>query len=96
MAGRIVSGVIAVGYIVAVLLAKGPAWACYGAMILFLPLACIWFSDGLGYYGAIGWRGPRSIEENATPGCFVAFWGWLALLLVVVGSLIAAFAQDPP
>ena len=87
MTSRIISGIIAVGYLVAAYLAEGGAGTLRLAGYLILPLACIWFSEAMGdYVGASSGTGP--IITRTTPGCFVAFGGWMLLLLPVIIGLI--------
>ena len=58
------------------------------ALVQLLPLACIWFSGDMGRY--VGSNFGRVPIDRATPGCLVAFGGWL--LLLVVASLCASLA----
>jgi hypothetical protein len=51
------------------------------ALFLILPLACIFFSDAMSGYTGISGIGVRPRITRTTPGCFVAFAGWLLLLL---------------
>ncbi|MGA1790198.1 MAG: hypothetical protein ACMUIM_01830 [bacterium] len=50
----------------------------------------IWFSDMLGGYTGIG-LGHVPITRT-TPGCFVAFGGWLLLFLPVIMFLMSFFS----
>ena len=87
MKSRAISGIIAVGYLVVAYLAEGVAGTWRLAAYLILPLACIWFSDAMGDYTGLNF-GTRPAITRATPGCFVAFGGWLLLLLPVIIGLI--------
>ena len=49
---------------------------------LILPMACIWFSDAMGGYTGVGMGRPAI--TSPTPGCLVAFAGWLLLLLPII------------
>ncbi|HBA85273.1 MAG TPA: hypothetical protein DCZ95_14390 [Verrucomicrobia bacterium] len=86
MNSRIISGIIALAYIALGYFADGGETAFRIGMALILPMACIWFSDAMGSYTGVG-LGKGAIT-SATPGCMVAFGGWLLLLLPVVGGLI--------
>lgn len=85
MKSRIISGVIAFGYLSGAYFAGGPPLALRVAAALIFPLACIWFSDAMGDY--IGLVGQIPISRK-TPGCFVAFGGWLLLALPLLAMLI--------
>ncbi|MCC6694547.1 MAG: hypothetical protein IT365_02850 [Candidatus Hydrogenedentes bacterium] len=87
MTNRILSGFIAVVYLVAAYLAGGGEATFKLALYLILPLACIWFSDAMGGYTGSSLGAQPSITES-TPGCFVAFGGWLLLLLPLIAWLI--------
>ena len=58
------------------------------AAYYILPLACIWFADGMGSYtGRWSWLfGLTSMQS--TPGDAVALGGWLLLLLPIVMLLV--------
>ena len=88
MKSRILSGIIAVAYLVVAYLAADAATLFRVGFILILPLACIWFSDEMGGYTGVGMG--RGAITSTTPGCLVAFGGWLLLLLPVIVALIAA------
>ena len=91
MKGRVISGVIAVGYLVTAYLAGGWGLTWRVALFLNLPLACIWFSEAMGgYTGGTG----RGAITGTTPGCFVAFGGWLLLSLPVIVEVIAAIGGN--
>ncbi len=78
MKSMVVSGIIAICYLLCGYFSGGPALALRVATALIFPLACIWFSDAMGAY--TGMMGKVSITST-TPGCFVAAGGWLLLLL---------------
>ena len=87
MKSRIISGIMAVGYLVVAFLADGMEGTLKCAAYLILPLACIWFSEAMGDY--TGWNfGTRPAISEATPGCVIAFGGWLLLLLPNILGLI--------
>jgi len=87
MKSRIISGITAAGYLVAAFLAGGLELTWRVAAYLVLPLACIWFSEAMGDYTGPNFA-TRPAITRATPGCFVAFGGWLLLLLPVIIGLI--------
>lgn len=88
MKSRIISGVLAAAYVILAYNVTGDAYDTVKfAFCLLLPLACIWYSDALGEF--TGGFGGRAITAT-TPGCFVAFIGWLLLLLPLVIGLILA------
>lgn len=77
---RLISATIALAYIVgAYILGDGEA-AFRIALYLMLPLACIWFSEGMRFSG------------ESTPGCAIAFGGWVLLFLPIVIGLIAYYS----
>jgi hypothetical protein len=81
---RILSGLLAVGYIVFAFFAGGAKGALILAMFVILPLACIWFSEAMGGYIGPVWRGSIT---HSSPGLAVCVAGWLLLLLPVAVAL---------
>ena len=78
--------------LVAAFLAGGVELTWRLGIYLVLPLACIWFSEAMGDY--IGSNlGSRPAITRTTPGCFVAFGGWLLLLLPVIIGLITYLSE---
>jgi hypothetical protein len=85
MKSRIISGVIALIYLVVAYLGDGGEAAFKVGIFLVLPLACIWFGEEMGNYsGMLMGGGPM----NPTPGWLVAAGGWLLLLLPVILAAI--------
>lgn len=81
---RILSGFVAVVYvIVAIALGGGEAAFKLGAFLV-LPLACIWFADAMG-----GYTGPTmgAAITTPTPGLIVLILGWFLLLLPILVGL---------
>ena len=78
---RIISGIIALGYLAAAY-RWGDAEAVFDvAMALVFVLALIWFSEEIGNYkGVMMLGGPMT----ATPGTWVAIAGWLFLLAPLI------------
>jgi membrane protease YdiL (CAAX protease family) len=78
---RIVSGLVAVTYLVAAYADAGGAGVLACAAFLVLPLACIWFSETMGELSGIIRLHQLTAE---TPGWLVACGGWLVLLVPVI------------
>src|SRR4029077_7300548 len=78
---RVISGLLAVIYLVLAYAHGGGEPAFKMGMFLILPLACIWFAGAMG-----GYTGPTTIIAitRASPGVFVLILGWLMLLLPVI------------
>jgi len=90
---RIASLVIAIAYLILAYFAGGPEAVVKIGIYLILPLACIWYSDELGSCTGV----MRAQFINAeSPGCLVAFGGWLLLLMPVIAPMIAVFSQYCP
>ena len=82
---------IAVAYLFAAYALGGGEFAFRMWIYLILPLACIWFSDAMGRH-----TGPYSLSfwiTKTTPGGFVAFGGWVLLLLPGIFLLVAYFTR---
>jgi hypothetical protein len=77
---RIVSLVIAIGYVVAMVIAEHGLTkdSLLGGAILLLPLALIWFPEQLGSYTGIVTRGGQIDTE--TPLGLVSAMGWFFLV----------------
>ncbi len=84
---RLLSGLLAALYLAAAYFTADIETTFRIGMYLILPLACIWFSDAMGGYTG-------SIHAHSavvpTPGCFVAFGGWLLLLLPLLIAMAYA------
>ena len=89
MISRIISGLIALAYLVGAYVSDGLETAWKVGLFLILPLACIWFSDAMGGYTGVG--SGRGAITSTTPGCLAAFGGWLLLLLPLIIAAITAF-----
>ena len=55
---------------------------------LALPLACIWFCDGIGRLTGIAIGLVRPTVTQTTPGDFLAIGGWLLLLSPIAALVI--------
>lgn len=75
---RLLSGLVAAGYIVGGILAFGPRGIVLAAAFLVLPMACIWYGRELGSFTGI-----MSLQYiNArSPARFIETAGWVILLL---------------
>jgi hypothetical protein len=90
---RILSGLLAVAYVICALCGGGAEGAFRVAMFLVLPLACIWFSDAMGGYTGPTWRAAITAP---TPGVFVCIAGWLLLLVPVIIGVVHVFSGSEP
>lgn len=87
MKSRGISVAVAIAYLLVAYFAGGGGKAVLQVTgFLVLPMACIWFSDDMGGY--TGMMGHGQIT-SITPGCFVAFGGWLVLFLPVIVGVIS-------
>ena len=82
MKSKILSGIIALAYLAGAYFTTDAANLWKVGLFLILPLACIWFSDAMGDYTGVGMG--RGAITSTTPGCMVAFGGWLLLLLPLI------------
>jgi len=90
MIGKSISLLVAIAYLTTAYLHSGGEAAFKVGMFLILPLACIWFSDAMGSFTGV----MRGQYINATtPGCLVAFGGWLLLALPLIIGAITALNQ---
>ena len=85
MISRILSAIISLAYLAIAYFAGGGGAALRCGIFLVLPLACIWFSEEMGSFTGV-MRGQAI--TSTTPGCLVAFGGWLFLCLPLVIALI--------
>ena len=84
------SGSIALIYLIGAYFTGGPDTMVMVGIFLILPLACIWFSDAMGDYTGAG-SGHGAITST-TPGCLVAFGGWLLLFILLIIAGLQAFS----
>jgi hypothetical protein len=73
---RIISGLIAISYILFAVFRLGYGQALKLIVLSLLAVGCIWFGESLGGY--TGFVGIRHIARP-TPGKVVRFFGWLLL-----------------
>jgi hypothetical protein len=77
------SGLIVLGYVVfAYREFGGPVEAIKVLACCLIPLACIWFSEPMGDY--TGYAGGGRFISRQSPAAFVAFFGWVVLLLPIL------------
>ena len=82
---RLISGIVAILYLIGAYFGGGGKGLLQTIGFLVLPMACIWYSDEMGdFTGNTG----RGLITSTTPGCLIAFGGWLLLLLPVIAALI--------
>jgi hypothetical protein len=90
---KILSGVLAVIYVVVALSGGGAEAGFKVGLFLILPLACIWFSEAMGGYTGPVWR---AVVTAPTPGVFVCIAGWLLLLVPgIIGIIYVASGSRP-
>lgn len=82
---RILSGLIAAITVVVALCGGGAKAGFKVALFLVLPLACIWFSEGMGGYTGANWCAAITAP---TPGVFVCIAGWLLLLVPAIVGIV--------
>ncbi len=93
MKSKIISGTIAVVYLIIAYAMGGGEFAFRLLLFLILSLACIWFSEEMGgYTGFIGFFKPYITQKS--PGCVVELLGWTLLSLPIVIGLIAIFSRS--
>jgi hypothetical protein len=95
--GRFASLIIALFYIAPPLLAAvfrgaDPTNLLPIILFLILPLSCIWFSDALGGWTGFSRAGGPRITQTS-PGCLVAFVGWILLLLPIIAAIFTTLSE---
>jgi len=91
MTSRIISGVIALVYLVGAYASGGGETTFHVGLFLVLPLACIWFSEEMGNYaGMLMQGGPMT----SSPAWLVAALGWMLLFMPVIAALIVGLRQN--
>ena len=82
---RILSGLLALGYVVGAFVTTGGEGGFKVLMFVILPLACIWFGEAMG-----GYTGPSGSTwiTAPTPGKAVCIAGWLLLALPLLFFLV--------
>jgi hypothetical protein len=86
---RVLSGLLAIIYIIAALLMGGAEGGFKLLGFVVLPLACIWFSEAMGGYTGLTTSVPITAPS---PGIMVCIVGWVVLLLPIVLVIIAWLA----
>jgi hypothetical protein len=86
--GKRLSLVVAILYFATTIICKGGVIDLFRLFgFLLIPLACIWFGDGMGRYAGYSPLGQLFISKES-PGCLVALVGWILLLLPVLAVII--------
>jgi hypothetical protein len=85
---RILSGLLALIYLIFAFCAGGPQTGLKVLAFLILPLACIWFSDSMGNYTGKFPISGGGINQP-TPGCLVCIGGWLLLLMPIFAGIVS-------
>ncbi len=80
MLGKIISLIIALGYLITIMVKTGGAENFVMALVLIIPpLALIWFAEELGnYMGPMG--GSQWRANYPSPAWLIRIFGWLFLL----------------
>jgi Zn-finger nucleic acid-binding protein len=89
---RVLSGTMAIIYLVISGVTGDLAAFVKTAMFLILPIACIWYADAIGgYTGLMSF--PRPAITQQTPGFAIALGGWILLLMPIVAVVIFAISR---
>ncbi len=89
--GRIASALVAFIYLAVAFMNGGVEAVFVWILLLISPMVCIWWSDGLGNFtGTVRGR----VIDVKTPGCLIAFFGWLLLLLPAILEAILLFKRN--
>jgi hypothetical protein len=76
--GKIISVLIALGYVIAIIVHSGLSVVLIKAAILLLPLALIWFPEEIGSF--TGYVGRGGYVNNETPPIMITIMGWFFLV----------------
>lgn len=82
---RILSGLVAAGYIAMAILAFGAKGIVLAAAFLVIPIACIWFSNEMGSF--IGTMNLQYISARS-PARLIEAAGWVIILLAPVVAVV--------
>ena len=92
---RFISLAIALAEVIAALFLTSRTGAAIVVGVVLFGLACIWFSDEMGSYGALMFPGRspgfHSIEETPGPLVFVA--GWIVLFSPIALKTIVVLVK---
>ena len=78
---RVLSAAVAFVYLIVACVGGGPPLVIKCALLLLLPMACIWFGDEMGSFTGVM---SGSYIDSESPGCLVAVLGWVLLLFPVM------------
>jgi len=87
---RILSASLVLLWLGLLAIGAGLGGVARGALEVALPLACIWFPGALGSMtSALPGLFSNVPIERISPGCAVRVLGWVALLVLTVGRILA-------
>lgn len=86
---RILSGLLAMAYMMDAGISGGGASACRAGMFVALPLSCVWFSDLMGRCVR---HFERTDDTGTSPAQMIFILGWVLLLLPVLMFLVSMLA----
>jgi hypothetical protein len=89
---KILSGLVAIIYIVIAAIHGGAEMAFKIGIFLILPLGCIWFSDAMGGYVGLGLMAFDYPITKQSPGLLVCIMGWVVLLLPIIAGVLIYFS----
>jgi len=80
--GKIVALTMSCFYLITAYYSGGGELLLRTLAFLIIPLGCIFFSAAMG--GFTGLSGGGIHVSKPTPGCFIAFMGWIILFLPII------------
>jgi hypothetical protein len=87
---RIASALLVIVWLGILGFAAGLQGVIRGALDVALPVACIWFADALGSMTAAFPSALSNVPiDRTSPGCLVRVLGWVVLLVLTVGRVLA-------
>jgi hypothetical protein len=78
---RILSSLLVLLYLIMAYKAVGAEGACKTAVLVIVPLACIWYGEAMGGYIGPNWHGSIT---GTSPGVIVCILGWVLLILPLI------------
>ena len=82
---RIISALIALGYLGLAFGLRGAEGAFKMGLFLIFPMFCIWFSDAMGSYRGLTLS---MVSVSPSPAILVRILGWVLLLMPIVLGII--------
>ncbi len=80
---KIASIIVAAIYITMILVVGEKRDVFNLIIFLILPMSFIWFSKAMGDYTGSSFGGFRPAITERSPGCAIAFMGWILLLMPI-------------